>query len=74
MSPVQLRRSGERARQRGQVLVLGLLLLFAAVLGLFFLFGTGQVLATRQRLDNAADSAAWSAAVWRARVLNFHAY
>ncbi len=70
MTPMSIRRS----RQRGQVLALGLLLLFAAVLGLFFLFSTGQVLATRQRLDNAADSAAWSAAVWRARVLNFHAY
>jgi len=61
-------------RQRGQALALGLVLLFAAVLGLFFLFSTGQALTTRQRLDNAADAAAWSAAVWRARVLNFHAY
>ena len=43
--------------QRGQALALGLVLLFAAVLGLFFLFSTGQVLATRQRLDNAADAA-----------------
>ncbi|MCM5572022.1 pilus assembly protein TadG-related protein [Burkholderiaceae bacterium FT117] len=61
-------------RQSGQALVLGLVLLFAAVLGLFFLFSTGQALGTRQRLDNAADAAAWSAALWRARVLNFHAY
>jgi hypothetical protein len=61
-------------RQRGQALVLGLVLLFASVLGLFFLFSTGQTLSTRQRLDNAADAAAWSAAVWRARVLNFNAY
>ncbi|MFA7667406.1 MAG: hypothetical protein WCY32_14955, partial [Burkholderiaceae bacterium] len=45
-----------------------------AVLGLFFLFSTGQALSARQRLDNAADAAAWSAALWRARVLNFHAY
>ncbi len=62
------------AAQRGQALVLGLVLLLAAVLALFFLFSTGQVLSTRQRLDNAADAAALSAAVWRARVLNFHAY
>ncbi|MFP5406595.1 MAG: pilus assembly protein TadG-related protein, partial [Gammaproteobacteria bacterium] len=60
--------------QRGQALVLGLVLLLAGVLGLFFLFSTGQVLSTRQRLDNAADAAAFSAATWRARVLNFHAY
>lgn len=63
-----------QSRQRGQALVLGLVLLFASVLGLYFLFSTGQALSTRQRLDNAADAAAWSAAVWRARVLNFHAY
>ena len=62
------------ARQNGQALVLGLILLFASVLGLYFLFSTGQALSARQRLDNAADAAAWSAAVWRARVLNFHAY
>jgi hypothetical protein len=61
-------------QQQGQALVLGLVLLFAGVLGLFFLFTTGQVLASRQRLDNAADAAALSAATWRARVFNFNAY
>lgn len=60
--------------QRGQVLVLALVLLFAGLLALFFLFSAGQVVATKQRLVNAADAAAWSAALWRARVLNFHAY
>src|SRR5690606_38523865 len=68
------RRSPSRAAQLGQALALGLVLLMGAVLGLFFLFSTGQALDTRQRLDNAADAAAWSAALWRARVLNFHAY
>ncbi len=63
-----------RRRQRGQALVLALLLLFAGLLGLFFMFSTGQVTASRQRLNNAADAAAYSAALWRARVLNFHAY
>ncbi len=38
------------------------------------MFSTGQVAATRQRLDNAADAAAYSAALWRARVMNYHAY
>jgi len=69
MNPV----AGER-RQRGQALVLALVLLFAGLLGLFFMFATGQVSASKQRLNNAADAAAYSAAVWRARVLNFHAY
>jgi hypothetical protein len=68
---------GERLwniRQRGQALILGLVLLFAGALGLIFLFTTGQVLSARQRLDNAADAAALSAATWRARVFNFNAY
>jgi len=62
------------ASQRGQALVLALVLLFAALLGLFVLFSSGQVVTTKQRLVNAADAAAYSAALWRARVLNFHAY
>jgi hypothetical protein len=65
---------GQRRAQRGQALVLALVLLFAGLLGLFFMFGAGQVSATKQRLNNAADAAAYSAALWRARVLNFHAY
>ncbi len=63
-----------RAAQRGQALVLSLVLLFAGALGFHFMFSTGQVASTRQRLDNAADAAAWSAALWRARVMNYHAY
>jgi len=63
-----------KASQRGQTLVLALVLLFAASLALFLLFSTGQVVATKQRLVNAADAAAYSSALWRARVLNFHAY
>lgn len=61
-------------RQRGQALVLALVLMFAGLLGLFFMFSTGQVSAAKQRLNIAADGAAYSAAAWRARVLNFHAY
>jgi Putative Flp pilus-assembly TadE/G-like len=61
-------------RQSGQVLVLGLAVLFAGSLALYFMFNTGQVNATKHRLTNAADAAAYSSALWRARVLNFHAY
>jgi Putative Flp pilus-assembly TadE/G-like len=61
-------------KQRGQALVLGLVFMFAGCLGLYFLFNTGQVSATKQKLTNSTDAAAYSAAVWRARVLNFHAY
>jgi len=60
--------------QRGQALVLGLFVLFLGTISLFFLFSTGQVSADKQRVTNAADAAAYSAALWRARVLNYDAY
>ena len=41
-APLRLPRCS--ARQNGQALVLGLILLFASVLGLYFLFSTGQAL------------------------------
>ncbi|MCL4746495.1 MAG: hypothetical protein KJZ83_13930 [Burkholderiaceae bacterium] len=67
-------RTPQARHDAGQALVLCLLVLVAAVLGLYFLFGTAQVSSTRHRLNNAADAAAWSAALWRARVLNYQAY
>lgn len=62
------------SRQSGQALVLGLFTLFLGAISLFYLFSTGQVSADKQRVTNAADAAAYSAALWRARVLNFDAY
>ena len=62
------------ARERGQVLAL-LLLLWAAMLGgLLLVFNSGQIVAAKVRLIGAADAAAYSAAVWQARALNFQAY
>ncbi len=61
-------------RQRGQALVLALVLAVLGSAGLFHMFRTGQTLAHKTRLLNAADAAAYGAAVWRARVLNFNAY
>ena len=74
--PIPLRAPGRTGSptQRGQALLLALMLLFAGTLGLYLMFSAGQVLATRQRLNNAADAAAYSAAVWRARVMNYQAY
>ena len=61
-------------RERGQVLAL-LLLLWAALLGgLLLVFNSGQIVAAKVRLVGAADAAAYSAAVWQARALNFQAY
>ena len=59
---------------RGQALVMALVVLFMGAIMLFFLFSTGQVSADKQRVTNAADAAAYSAALWRARVLNYDAY
>jgi hypothetical protein len=63
-----------RSLHSGQALVLSLVVLFAGALGAYFMFSTAQISSTRHRLDNAADAAAWSAAMWRARVMNYHAY
>ena len=60
--------------QTGQALVLCLVMMFVGAIGAYFMFSTAQVSSTRHRLDNAADAAAWSAALWRARVMNYHAY
>lgn len=69
-----MKRFRTRRACQGQALVLALGLLFAGALGLLFMFSAGQVTATKQRLVNAADSAAYSAAIWRARVMNYDAY
>lgn len=63
-----------RRPAKGQALVMALVVLFMGAIMLFFLFSTGQVSADKQRVTNAADAAAYSAALWRARVLNYDAY
>lgn len=60
--------------QRGQVLVMGMLL--AAVLALAWLryFATGQVIAGKARLVHGLDAAAYSGALVQARTLNLLSY
>jgi len=60
--------------QRGQAMPLGIALILVGVVGAFVLFNTGQVAVNKQRLSDAADSAAYSGVVWQARALNFQAY
>lgn len=67
-------RGPRRVRQGGQSLLIALGLLFAGALAMVVMFSAAQVAATKQRLTDSADAAAWSAALWRARVLNYHAY
>ncbi len=61
-------------RQRGQSLVFVLALLAALLASLFLVFDSGQIVSDKQRLQNTADAAAFSAALWEARSLNFQAY
>lgn len=62
------------SRQRGQAVVF-LLGLAAALAATFALsYGAGEASARKQRLLDAADAAAFGAATWQARALNFQAY
>lgn len=63
-----------RGSHAGQALVLALA--FAALLagGSLLVYTLGQTVTDKMRLQNAADAAAYSAALWEARSLNFQAY
>lgn len=60
--------------QRGQALVLALACMLVLVVGLLALFNTGQAVSTKVQLVNAADAAAYSAAIEQARAYNLVAY
>lgn len=63
-----------RASQTGQALIIGIGLVLICAVALFVLFSRAQLTVEKQRLTTAADAAAYSAAIWRARVMNFDAY
>lgn len=65
---------GRRCSQRGQVLMLCLLLTLVGAVAMLFVFDSGQLVSAKTRALTAADTAAYSAASWRARVLNYNAY
>ena len=56
--------------EKGQVLVLALLLIIPLLLFTVLVFGMGRMIDERIRLQNAIDSAALNAAIWQARGLN----
>lgn len=64
----------EHATQRGQVLVLGMILAGLVLVGFSRYFHTGQVVAARARQTHALDAAAYSGALVQARALNMLAY
>lgn len=61
-------------RQRGQVLLLFLIFLLPMTMALFSVYNVGTVVANKMELQNAADNAAYSAAIWDARYMNQMAY
>ncbi|MGH7284323.1 MAG: hypothetical protein ACRELY_22580 [Polyangiaceae bacterium] len=56
--------------QRGAVMVMGLFMALAFIGMLWFLLGVGSTLAFKEKMQQAADSAAFSAAVVHARDMN----
>lgn len=61
-------------KQKGQSLVLGLVLALVASVTLFLVFNSGRAVNEKINLVNAADAAAYSGAQIAARQLNFMAY
>lgn len=63
-----------RSRQRGQAMVLVVVFIVVVLVGFLVLFNTGQLTRQKMEVQNAADAAAYSAALLYARQLNFMAY
>jgi hypothetical protein len=61
-------------QQSGQVLALAVIMMLVLGIATFILFNTGQLVTRKTKLTNAADAAAYSAAVEEARMMNFMAY
>lgn len=61
-------------QQRGQALVLGIVIAAVGAASLVVLYNFGQTIEARSRLTHAADAAAYSGALVQARALNAIAY
>ncbi len=61
-------------REHGQALIVTLALTAALAAALLLVFNVGQLINAKHRLLASADAAAYSAAVWQARTLNYQAY
>ncbi len=61
-------------QQRGQALVLGMVIAAVGATSLVVLYNLGQTVEARSRLTHAADAAAYSGALLQARALNAIAY
>jgi hypothetical protein len=58
----------------GQIIVFYLVFIIPMALLMFSIYNIGQLTNEKMRLQNAADNAAYSAAVWEARYMNLDAY
>jgi hypothetical protein len=63
-----------RRTNSGQALILAVAFTALLAAASLLVFNVGQTVNDKMRLQNAADAAAYSAAVWEARSLNFQSY
>jgi hypothetical protein len=68
------RRTDRNVKQRGQAIVLILLLSVIGVIGAVSLVSTGVLTSEKMQLQNAADATAYSVSLLEARDLNYGAY
>lgn len=64
----------QRHDEQGQVLVMAIALTTAISVALFAAYNVARVSGARVRLMYAADNAAWSAATYQARMMNYMSY
>jgi hypothetical protein len=58
----------------GQIIVFYLVFVIPMSMLMFSIYNVGQLASEKMKLQNAADNAAYSAAVWEARYMNLDAY
>ncbi|MDY6862164.1 MAG: Tad domain-containing protein [Thermodesulfobacteriota bacterium] len=63
-----------KKREEGQILVVSVLVLLLLIVFIYAVFNVGQMVSERMRIQNIADAAAYSGAVWEAKLLNFTAF
>jgi len=68
------RRVNRTLRRRGQMIVVFVLTWAIFVAGIAIVFNVGTLVGERIRIQQVADNAAYSGAVWQARCLNYLAY
>ncbi|MFM1887073.1 MAG: hypothetical protein RL026_2230 [Pseudomonadota bacterium] len=64
----------DRRAQTGQALLAAMAFMAPLLLAALWVLNAGTVINDKRRLQDAADAAAFSAAVWEARALNYQSY